>query len=208
MEETPKHPTVFDTDQQHIGDVYAKALLSVGKETGKVDELVEQIDGFVAAVDQLPKFKAALESPRISVADKESMIQKSVGGKVNSDLVNFLKVLGRKGRFDCLNAICGSVHRMHDEMAGRAQATLTTANEVDPSLVSNIAAKLEKVLGKQVVLSTEVDPSIIGGMVVRVGDTVFDGSVVNQLSQVRTRAIKAAGDSIRSSLERFAVETE
>lgn len=207
MDETPKHATVFDADQQHIGDVYAKALLSVGKDSGKVDELVEQLGGFVAAVEELPKFRAALESPRISVADKESMIQKALGGKVSKDLLNFLKVLGRKGRFDCLNAISGSAHKMHDEMAGRAQATLTTASEVDDSVVQGIATRLEKVVGKKVNLIASVDPEIIGGMVVRVGDTVYDGSVANQLRQVRSKAIKAASDSIRSSLDKFAIET-
>ncbi len=207
MDETPKHATVFDADQQHIGDVYAKALLSVGKESGKVDELVEQLGDFVAAVDSLPKFRAALESPRVSVADKESMIQKALGGKVSNDLLNFLKILGRKGRFDCLTAICGSAHKMHDEMAGRARATLTTASEVEDSLVQGIATRLEKVIGKKVNLSATVDPEIIGGMVVRVGDTVYDGSVANQLRQVRAKAIKAASDSIRSSLDKFAIET-
>lgn len=207
MDDTPKHATVFDADQQHIGDVYAKALLSVGQETGQVDELVEQLGDFVAAVDSLPKFRAALESPRISVDEKEAMVQKAVGGKVNKDLLNFLKVLGRKGRFDCLSAICGSARKMHDEMAGRAQATLTTASEVDASVVEGIASRLEKVLGKKVNLTASVDPDIIGGMVVRVGDTVYDGSVANQLRQVRAKAIKAASDSIRSSLDRFAIET-
>jgi F-type H+-transporting ATPase subunit delta len=207
MDETPKHATVFDADQQHIGDVYAKALLSVGKDTGKVDELVEQLDGFVVAVNSLPKLKSALESPRVAVADKESMIQKAVGGKVSNDLLNFLKVLGRKGRFDCLNAVNGSARKMHDEMAGRAQATLTTASPVDDSVVSGIASKLEKILGKKVSLQASVDPEIIGGMVVRVGDTVYDGSVANQLKQVRAKAIKAASDSIRSSLDKFAIDT-
>lgn len=207
MDETPRHPTVFDADQQHIGDVYAKALLAVGKESGKLDELVQQLDSFVRAVADLPKFQAALESPRIPVADKESMIQKAVGGSVDSDLLNFLKVVGRKGRFDCLTAISGAAHRMHDDMAGRAQATLTTASEVDDSVKNGIASRLEKVLGKQVSLTASIDPEIIGGMVVRIGDTVYDGSVANQLHQVRTKAIKAASDSIRTSLDKFAVDS-
>ena len=181
--------------------------MAVGQDTGKVDELVEQLAGFVAAVDSLPKFQAALESPRISVADKEAMIQKAVGGKVSKDLLNFLKVIGRKGRFDCLGAISGSARKMHDEMAGRAQATLTTASDVDDSIVQGIAAKLEKIIGKKVTLTASVDPEIIGGMVVRVGDTVYDGSVANQLRQVRAKAIKTASDSIRRSLDKFAIES-
>ena len=207
MDEAPKQLTVFDADQQHIGDTYAKALLAVGKESGKMDQLVSELDSFVDAVEKLPKFKAALESPRISVADKESMIDKAVGKSASKDLLNFLKVLGRKNRFDCLIAIRGSAHRLSDEFAGRAQGTLTTASPVTDSVLKGITAELEKVLGQKVSLTCEVDPKIIGGMVVRVGDTVFDGSVANQLSQVRTKAIKAAGDSIRASIDRFVPTT-
>ena len=206
MDETPKQPTVFDADQQHIGDTYAKALLAVGQQDGNVDQLVDELDGFVEAVVGLPKFRAALESPRVPVSAKESMVEKAVGGKVSKQMLNFLKLLGRKGRFDCLTSIRGAAHKLHDEMAGRAQATLTTASPVDDAVRNGVAEKLEKVIGKKVTITSEVDPDIIGGMVVRVGDTVFDASVANHLKKVRSKAIKAASDSIRESLDRFTAD--
>ena len=89
-------------------------------------------------------------------------------------------------------------------MAGRVQATLTTAEEFEDSTRAKISDRLSSVLGKQVSLSAVVDPEIIGGMVVRVGDTVYDASVANQLNQVRAKAIKRAADAIRERLDRFA----
>ena len=95
---------------------------------------------------------------------------------------------------------------MHDEMAGRVQATLTTAHEVDDSVRLKLQAKLSTVLGKEVGLSAKVDEAIIGGMVVRVGDTVYDGSVVNQLDRVRAKAVKRTTDAIRQEIGTFMAE--
>ena len=87
---------------------------------------------------------------------------------------------------------------------GRVQAVLTTATEVEEAVVQRVAERLTSVLGKTVSLDAVVDPDVIGGMVIRVGDTVYDGSVVNQLAQVRARAIQQSADAIREKLDRFA----
>lgn len=205
MADNVEHPNVFDTDKQQLGDVYAKALLGFGKESGKLDSLVEELEAVVEVVHQLPKFRGMLESPRIDVQTKNGMIDKAFGNKVSKEMVNFLKVVSSKGRLDCLSSIQSSALKMHDEMAGRVQATLTTAEQVEDSLRKDIADRLSKVLGKTVNLNASVDPAIIGGMVIRVGDTVYDGSVVNQLEQVRVKAAKRAADAIREKLDRFAI---
>ena len=206
MDQEVKHATVFDSDQQQIGNIYAKALLGVGQDAPSVDTLIEELDAVVDAVVSTPQLKSALESPRVSVAEKDRMVQKIFGDKVGKDLVNFLKVVGAKGRFDCLEAIRSSAHHLHDEMAGRVQATLTTAHQVDDSVRQKLESRLSDVFGKQVGLTAKVDSQIIGGMVVRVGDTVYDGSVVNQLGRVRVKAVKRATDAIRQSVEKFMAE--
>lgn len=203
MGETKKS-TVFDSDQQQLGDVYAKALLAFGKDSGSLGRLVDELDGVVDAVREVPGLQATLESPRISGDEKSKLIEKAFEGRIEKDLVNFLKVVGAKGRFDCLGAIASSARTMQDEMSGRVSAMLTSASEIDDSVKNKIAEQLSKVLGKTVSLESSVDPEILGGMVVRIGDTVYDGSVVNQLAQVRAKAVKSAADAIREKLDRFA----
>lgn len=203
MVDTSKQQTVFDTDQQLLGDVYAKALVGFGVEAGSVDQLVDELSAVVEVLGELPQLTAALESPRISLDAKVKLLDSAFAKQVSGDVLNFLKVVAAKNRFDCLGAMGGSARRMQDEMAGRVQATLTTAAEVDESVCQKVAARLTEVLGKQVTLSSAVDPSIIGGMVVRVGDTVYDGSVANELQQVRSNAVKRAVDAIREHLDRF-----
>ncbi|MEL7497946.1 MAG: ATP synthase F1 subunit delta [Planctomycetota bacterium] len=204
MDKTPQPPTVFDTDQQQLGDVYAKALLAVGNESGSVDLLVDQLGDVSEVVSGLPSFQAALESPRIDASAKVDLVEKAFGGKIDQALMNFLKVLARKNRFSCLAAASRSAVRLRDVAAGRVQAVLTTASEVDDSVRDRIAQRLSKVLGQEVSLTSNVDPAVIGGMVIRVGDTVYDGSVVNQLSQVRRKAVERAANAIREKLDRFA----
>jgi F-type H+-transporting ATPase subunit delta len=204
MDESTKQSTVFDSDQQQLGNVYAQALLAFGKDSGKLDQMVDELDGVVDVVGQVPGMKGALESPRIGFDDKAKLLDKAFGGKVDKGLVDFLKVVGRKGRFDCLGAILASARVMQDEMSGRVQAVLTSASEIDESVKNNISDKLSKLLGKTVSLTSVVDPEILGGIVVRVGDTVYDGSVVSQLAQVRVKAVKKAADAIRAQLDRFA----
>lgn len=204
MDKTPQPPTVFDTDQQQLGDVYAKALLAVGTDAGNVDMLVDQLESVAEVVAGLPSFQAALESPRIEVAAKVQMVDKAFKGRVDPAMLNFLKVLAQKNRFSCLSVAAVSAGKLRDVAAGRVQAVLTTASAVEDSVRERVAERLSKVLGQKVGLTAEVDPTVIGGMVIRVGDTVYDGSVVNQLAQVRARAVESAANAIREKLDRFA----
>ncbi len=198
-----KQPTVFDSDQQQLGDVYARALLAFGAEAGNVDQLVDELGEVVETIDGVAGLRDALESPRIGAGSKVDLLDKAFAGKVEKGLLHFLKVVGNKGRFDCLGAISSSAQALRDEMSGRVQAVVTSASPMDGKAVERITSQLSKTLGKEVSLQVLVDPEILGGIVVRVGDTVYDGSVINQLSQVRSRAVKRASDAIREKLDRF-----
>ncbi len=200
-------PTVFDTDRQYLGDVYAKAMLSVGQEAGNMDQVLEELDSFTDAMSKLDSIRLALESPRVATPEKLAVVDKvTTAAKCSEEFKRFLKVLVEKGRFDCLFAVRQSAQKMYQEMAGKVEARVTTADEIDDGLRNKIAEKLSTFLGKDVLVRTDVDPNIIGGMVVRVGDTVFDSSIANELNRVRHGAVQRAGQEIRKSLDRFASE--
>ncbi len=199
----PKHSTVFDSDQQQVGEAYANALIGFGQKNGSTEKLLEQLGAVTDVLHDVPKLNGALQSPGIATADKVSLLEKTLGSKVDGKLMDFLKIILEKGRFDCLPAIRSSAEKIFDEISGRVQATVTTAEPIEESVRKRIEKSLSTKLGKQIQLESRVDPSVIGGMVVRIGDTVYDGSVQSQLSQVRSRAIKRASDAIRSSLDKF-----
>jgi F-type H+-transporting ATPase subunit delta len=204
MENDSQQSTVFDSDQQQLGETYAKALLGLSDNATEVDGFVDEVANVASVIGDLPKLRAILESPQISFDRKAGVLDKAFGGKAHPSVVNFLKVLTRNGRFDCLSAVAVSAETLRNEAAGRVQGILTTATEVDGEVVNRIADRLSKVVGKEVKLTSKVDSDVIGGMVIRIGDTVYDASVVNQLAQVRAKAVQKASDAIREKLDRFA----
>jgi F-type H+-transporting ATPase subunit delta len=203
MEKVTKVPTVFDTTAQQVGEVYARALLGVGQSSGRAAELVDELNAFDDCLGQLPKLARTLQAPRVAEADKERILKKALDGKVSKDFLNFLLVLVRRGRFNALPAVRQSAAKLFDEVTGQVRATVTSASPLGDDAKNKLAERLSKLLGKQVRVETQIDESIIGGVVVRVGDTVYDASVANHLNQVRAKTAKRIADSIRGSLERF-----
>jgi F-type H+-transporting ATPase subunit delta len=202
MEEIQQE-TVLDTDQQQLGETYARALIGVGEKNNTTATLLDQFDAVVDVLRKLPRLSALLQSPRVSADEKKQVLDKAFGQQLDGKLLNFLRIIIDRGRFNCLVAIQIAAHRIHDGISGRVQATLTTAEPVDDSVRQRVQDKLSGLFGKQVQLAAAINPEIIGGMVVRIGDTVYDASVRNRLNQLRTRANRNVAHSIRSSIDKF-----
>ncbi len=200
-------PDLFTTEQQQLGSVYAKALLGVGEKSGNTQQLLEELSAVAEAVSNQPSLNSTLQSPQVGSEEKLKLVGKIFEKKVSVPMMNFLKVLVGKDRFDCVAAISAAAKKLNDEKSGEVQATVTTAEEISASAKDEIAKQLSKKLGKKVKLDSVVDASVVGGVVVRVGDTVYDNSVVGQLQQVRQRAMEKAAEAIREKLDRFASGT-
>jgi F-type H+-transporting ATPase subunit delta len=204
MVESVEFATVLDSTQQRAGEIYARALLGIGESVGQVEPLLEQLDSFVDDVlAKLPQLRLAMESPRISLENKERLIDRALGDGASREFRNFLKVVARKRRFDALPAIRAAAHKLYNDRRGRVAATLTTAEPISDDVRDQTARDLARRLGKEIQLRTRVDPEILGGIVIRIGDTVYDGSLKNQLRRVRTVAIQRAYDQIRQSIDQF-----
>ena len=196
----------YDTERQYIGTVYAKGLLGAAEKANQVAQVVDELESIVVDVlPQLPKLKLLLESPRVPMEVKEKVLNQSFSAG-SAVLLTFLKVVCRHGRFDCLRVISRTATSLLHEQTGVVEVRVTTAESVPESMHEELKTKLGQILEKQVVIRTETDADILGGLVVRVGDTVFDGSVANQLSQIRRTAVDQAMQQIRQSLDRFAVD--
>jgi F-type H+-transporting ATPase subunit delta len=150
--------------------------------------------GFSRNAEELPK-------------DDASIAQPPKGGTTSALLspllLNFLKVVSRHGRLDCLRAIRKQMHKLYEEAQGAVRVRLTTATAVDSAQVEQIAASLAASLGRRPILETAVDPALVGGAVLRIGDTVYDGSVANQLQQVRQQMIDRSIHEIQSRRDHF-----
>lgn len=205
MAEPTQHAGI-NPGQERVGAVYAKALLGAAEKAGQTDLVVEELESFVKDVlDKLPRLRAALISPRIAHEEKAAMLDRALGGKMTPLLLNFLKVVSRHGRLGALHAVAAAAQSLHNEMRGRVAVLLKTAAPVSPALQDRIIQRLAQMLGKEIVLRTELDPEMLGGLIVRIGDTVFDGSLRARLVQMREAAVEKTAARFRQALERFAV---
>lgn len=207
MPDTAENSIPFDSDQQYIGKVYAKALLGAAEKSGQTPALLSELDSLVSDVlAKLPKLAALLDSPRVPHEEKVKILDRAFAGQMSKELLNFLKVVSRHGRLDCLAAVNRAAKDLFNEMRGRVEVQVRTAEPVGPEQLEKITNQLKMALKRDVDVKTGVDPALLGGLVVRIGDTVYDGSVANRLARLRDETLDKTALQIRQALERFATE--
>ncbi len=194
----------FDAGRQHLGTVYAKALLGAAQQAGKVESVLEELESLENDVLQkMPALRLTLTSPRVSQDEKLALLDKAFAGKMSGVLLNFLKVTAGHDRLSCLPDVLRSYRSLVNEAAGKVEVTVRAAYPLSNPLKDRIAAKLSEVLKKKVQLNVEIDPDLLGGLVVRIGDTLYDGSLAAQLQRMKTVALEQTSQAIRDSLNRF-----
>ena len=165
---------------------YAKAIFTIGREQGNYEEYNELLQGVASLFKETPEVADALTNPLYPMEVKEKVmagIVASIG--VDTVMGNFLNLLVQKKRAEILPEIADAFKTMVDEAKNISHGNVISAVELSDELKSNIQTVLEKLTGKKVELTTSVDPSIIGGMVAKVGDLVLDGSIKTQLAGLK-----------------------
>jgi len=166
---------------------YARALFEEARARGQA----ELIDADVATLHEAFKASRELarvfESPVIPREKKKKIIETLFAGRLQLLTVHFLELLVEKERENLLPAIVAAYRALQDEEQGIVEAHVRTAFPLDEAGARPLVEKLERLTGKKIRLQLQQDPSLIGGVVVRVGDTVYDGSVRQQLAALRER---------------------
>lgn len=161
---------------------YAKALFQVGKEENALDDFSKTLSEMAALYTEMPEVVDGLTNPLYPQEVREKVMEHLVGAmKASILMANFLNLLVQKRRADVLPEIAMVFKALVDDDRNMCQGTVISASEISSDLNEKIKATLEKITGKQVVVSNEVDPTIIGGIIARVGDLVMDGSIKTQL---------------------------
>lgn len=177
-----------DVNADQVGAVYAQAFLgALDNDTQRIGEAVEEFDSFLTACcDANPPFEKILGSKLVPAEEKMGILDRVlVGG--SPLFVNFLKVVAKHERLDCLRAIYRQMYLMYEKMINRLPIEITTAVDISGEQAQIIGQSLKAKIGGDPIIQQKVDPSLIGGVVVRVGDTVYDGSVRTQLNKVREK---------------------
>jgi F-type H+-transporting ATPase subunit delta len=168
---------------------YAEALLELARRAGDLQAWGQAVDDVANAVQSDRTLRLFLESPRVSAAEKNRIIGRAFDGQLPRLFVRFLQSLVSHRRQMLLPQIAREYHGLVDQVEGRLHANVTVASETSPAERRAIAAELSRAYGKDVVPHVTVNPSILGGIVVRIGDTVLDGSVRRRLATLRSRML-------------------
>ena len=176
---------------EEIARVYADALFGVAKEKGKLDAIRDQLGQFADALKGSRDLQLFFFSPYFSSAEKEEGLAKAVSG-TDPELLNFLNLLLEKHRMPVLFRIRRQFDSLWAKENKRLGVTVTSAVELDPEIAKRIGAEIEGQTGNTVELESKVDPDILGGLVVQVGNMVLDTSIKNRLEKLRKSVARAA----------------
>ena len=165
---------------------YAKALFSLGKEQNKYEAYSEALIAIAALYEESPEIGDSLTNPLYPLEARQKVMAKiAEAASADTMLTAFLNLLVEKHRAGILPVIAQEMQVMVDSEKGISHGSVVSAVELDAALLEKIQATLEKITGTKVTLATEVDSSIIGGIIAKVGDLVLDGSIKTQLNGLK-----------------------
>ncbi|MBT0664874.1 F0F1 ATP synthase subunit delta [Geobacter pelophilus] len=165
---------------------YAKALVQLGAESNSVEAFNAELTRISDTLDSNRNLLALLSNPAYG-ADAKREILREVAAKlaVSPMISNFLLLLLDRNRITCLPQITASYAKLADELSGVVRPMVTSGMALSDQQVAEIKTALEQSTGKKVELTVQVDPALIGGVVTKIGDRVFDGSVKTQLNRIQ-----------------------
>ena len=163
---------------------YAKAILETAISTGKANQVNDDMKSIIAAVNSSADLKDFLASPIITSEVKMNVLSE-IFGSVQADTKSLFRLLQENKRFQILEAIATQFNAQFDEMNGVEVAKVTTAFPITAELEAKILAKATSISTKKITIQNTVDPSIIGGFILRIGDKQYNASVSNRLHELK-----------------------
>jgi F-type H+-transporting ATPase subunit delta len=176
---------------EEIAEVYARALFEAAVDDGALDRVHDELGQFADALNEDRNLQLFLFSPYFSSEEKKDGVRRIVTD-ADERIVNFLELLAERHRMPVLFRIRRVFDGLWAEENKLLEVTVTSATELDESLVNEIGKRIEEQTDRRVELSSNVDPDVLGGLRVRVGNMVLDATVRNRLEQLRKQVAKAA----------------
>jgi F-type H+-transporting ATPase subunit delta len=174
-----------------IARVYASSLVELGQEKKILADLEAEMKLLADLIAEQRDMRLFLASPGITREKKKDFIEKIFTGKLSEYMNNFLKVLIDNDRQSLIAEINEQFSALLDDINKRQRVSITTAAAMDASTRDKLTSRLKEVLKKDIILNEKVNPEILGGIVIRVGDTVIDGSLVKDLKNIRSNLLNS-----------------
>jgi F-type H+-transporting ATPase subunit delta len=175
-----------------VAERYGRAIFELASEAGELKPVTEQLQSLADAYTSSPELQRAFENPLVAHGEREAILAELAARLGMSTLaVNSVRLLVARRRVPALPEIARRLSAFADEKAGVMRATVTSAIPLSETYYQNLASELEKVTGKKVLLERRQDPTLIAGVVTRLGDNTIDGSLRGQLAALGRRLLEA-----------------
>lgn len=169
-----------------LGKRYASALIALAAEAGKVDAVARDLRDFAASWTASRELRSVFENPSVKVEARRQILRELAQSSSMDALVrDTLLVLADRNRLSYLPELVDAFERLAEQRSGSVRADVVTATDMPDAYFEELKKTLEQVTGKKVIIGKQVDPTLIGGVVARIGDQVFDGSVKTRLTQLK-----------------------
>lgn len=191
-----------------IARVYSRSMLQLAEERGEGDSLLEELKELVDYLDRSPELESFLKSPLVEDEDRAGFLERVLRGKASDLLVDSLQVVNRKGRLGLLRAIAETYRMEHRDLRGMVDTYVRTVVPLTPALRERVRAAIARHTGKTPVLIEKIDPSLIAGIVVQVGDEKIDESLSRRLRELAAILDNRATQEILRARNQAETETE
>jgi F-type H+-transporting ATPase subunit delta len=182
--------TVFEAETSGVSRNYAEAFLNVVEQEGSADSAFDELDQVVRDVLLAhPEFSSVLASPAVAPHEKDRILTQTFEGRALPVVTRFLRVLNQHGRIALVPAVAREARALWNKRHNRVPVTVRSATALDEGQRARLNDKLAKLAGGTPMVVYEIDASLIGGLIVQVGDDVYDASLRSQLDQMRLRLI-------------------
>ncbi len=194
-----------DRQQQMISTLernYARALLELADEAkgSALDEIDAEARQLLAMIEREPDMLRLMSVRTLSVHERGQIIERMLKGRIGDSLHRFIQVVNQKNRLEFLPGMLRALSLLIEERRGIVEIDAYVAAQMDENAQQQVAQSIGQALGKQVVMHQHVDPALIGGLKLRVGDRLIDGSVATQLRMMRQRMIDSGRELARTSV--------
>jgi len=176
---------------EEIAEVYGRSLFAVAQEHSKLDEIHDQLGEFTDALQDNRDLQVFFFSPYFSTPEKKDGLKTAVTG-ADETLVNFLELLIEKHRMPAIFRIRRYFDGLWEQENKILPVQISTATELDDKIIKKIGDKIGKATGQKIELTTDVNPDILGGIVLRVGNSILDASIRNRLDTLRKHVARGA----------------
>ena len=190
-----------DFHSEAIGAVYAQALVNTARQQNALDEVTQDVRGLTQVLAANPRFAEFAEAATISNEEKMAAIEKIFAGRVHPLVVETLRSLARRDRLMFLRGFIAAFETILLRLSNHVDVELVSAQELSPQALARVQDAVARALGKTPDFATRVDPTLLGGLKLRVGDTMIDASVETQLKRMQQQLQQKGTTALQQKLE-------